>query len=193
MMRFTQLQQWILAGLLLVVARPAQAQVTNAILEASITGTLGIEQTAANSLPKLSQSKFTSPAFAKILGLPALSRDVVLALNYNVSSAHTNLFLTIYDKANKQQVTGVTVDENTVWFADAKGFVFRLDAPLPVPTNFAGGELVIVGRGKFASHGAPAAVTANVRGILVDAHGGGIPGIVLRATLKTGAPLDTAP
>lgn len=184
----------MLAGLLLVGASPARAQVTNAILQASVAGTVGIEETGQNSLPKLSQAGFNTAIFGKILGLPSLGPDIVLALNYDVTTAGTNLFLTVYDRANKEQITRVTDNESTVWFFDADEFIFRLHAQLPARfPSFGGGELTIVGHGKFAARHVPSAVSANVRGTLVDAHGNGIPGVILRATLKTSTSLQAVP
>lgn len=187
----------LLTILLAVVAGTARAQLSNVVLQAPISGVLGVQDIGQNSQVVLSQAAFNSDTLLTIIGISPQPNHVI-ALNFDLLNGRTNLSLLVFDKGFDGPVAGenITTAESTTFISDGQNFMFRLSARVPTRfPEFAGGLLEIAGHGQIRD-GLPTRVTASVRGLLVDARPfdtGGSTGVIMRATLKTGATLRRRP
>ena len=193
------LRRWALvvslAGASLLGALRSEAQVTNVVWRTTISGSLGIQALDQNLAPLQQTSKFKSADLLRmVLGGPA-TPSLVLALAIDLEPTGTNIFLSIFNKASRQN-SRITTNERTTLFQDGRNVVFDVSADIPSSTEIAGGHLRISGRGKVVG-GVPSKLTANVNGFLVDRQPTdlrGTTGLVMRATLRTsGAPLRVLP
>jgi hypothetical protein len=174
-----------------------EAAATNVIWQATLTGTLGIQGFAANAQPRLESTKLKTADFLRIVTGGVISGGEVLAVNIDLQGTDANFILTVFDKTSRQNIQRLSINETTTLISDGKNLVFSWDAPLVTGLgDLRGGRFKITGKGKISS-GVPAALKANVEGILIDARPGdlgGTTGVVLRATLTTvGAPLRVQP
>lgn len=185
----------VLMTAILVFGGTAHASVTNAIWEAALTGTLGIQEFRASVTPYMSVAQFKKGAFLGLLRSGGSSET--LAFNADMVNNQTNFYLSVYSTASRQNITRVTANEVTTIISDGNGFIFSLDADLPrggpptiLATTWGGGTIRITGRGRMIN-GTPALMKGSASGIFIDTRPGdlnGTTGLVTRARFSTSGP-----
>lgn len=181
-------------GLLLssLASGVSHAQTTNIIWKVKVKGEMGIQQHTTQLDRVIEKAKFKSQDVIRMIFGFTPTENQVLALNINVQGGQTNLFLSVYSKAIRQNIALLTTNNVTVLLQDNKQY-----------SSVAYGEVVggrgefrIAGRGK-QSHGFPITQSAKMSGYLLDplpSDIGGTTGLILRATVKTsGKPLRVDP
>ena len=188
----------------------AQADITNIIWQATLTGQVAIQQHDAKLSPRMSTAKFTNKSFIAMLGGTAGSANTgsttigtsssageVLGVNIDMAGGQTNLFLSLYDQTNRKNSVRITTNEVTTMISDGKNLAFTVEAPLiPTSNTWGGGFLRIAGTGHIVK-GVPAQLTGSAAGVFIDNRPGdlnGTTGLVLRAKLNTSnVPLRVLP
>ena len=197
----------IVAGMCL---KPAHADITNVIWQATLTGKLAIQQHDAKLLPRMSTAKFTNKSFISMVGGSAGSANAgsttigtstsageVLGVNIDMTGGQTNLFLSLYDRTNRKNSLRITTNEVTTMISDGKNLAFTVEAPLiPTSNTWGGGFLRFAGTGHIVK-GVPAQLSGSAEGVFIDNRPGdlnGTTGLVLRAKLNTSnVPLRVLP
>ena len=173
---------------------PAQADITNVIWKATLTGNLAIQQHDANLFPRMSVAKFSNKSFISMVG--GAGGDV-LGVNVDMAGGKTNVFLSLYDGIERKNSFRITTNEITTLISDGKNLAFTVEAPLISTFNtWGGGFLRIAGTGHIVK-GVPAQLNGSVEGVFIDNRPGdlnGTTGLVLRARLNTSTvPLRVLP
>jgi len=171
---------------------PARADITNVIWKATLTGKLAIQQHDAKLSPRMSIAKFTNKSFISMAG-----GGDVLGVNVDMAGGKTNVFLSLYDRTNRQNSLRITTNEITTVISDGRNLAFTVEAPLVrTGATWGGGFLRIAGTGHIVK-GVPAQLNGSVEGVFIDNRPGdlnGTTGLVLRARLNTSTvPLRVLP
>ena len=181
-------------GACLWATRRAEAQLTQVVWQAKIGGKIGIQGFDSKVMPKLDSAKFKGQDFLRtIFGTNQPVQE--FAITINMQPDGTNIFLSIFNTATRENFK-ITTDEQTTLFQDNKKVVFDVSADVPEGINIIGGHLRITGSGKVVG-GVPAKLKADVGGYLVERDPsdlGGTTGMLMHTTLSTsGKPLRALP
>ena len=124
----------------------------------------------------------------------APSPSEVLALEFHLDAASTNVNLVVYNKASRTVVTGITFNDDTTLLMDGRRGAFTVAAPVGFTSvTLQGGNLQLGGLVTEVRH-VPARVKCTMQGFLVappsasPPFGNSITGLVLSAKITTLSP-----
>ena len=174
----------------------AHADITNVIWQGALTGQMAIQRYDTKLVPQISIARFTNRSFLSRVG-GSTAANQVLGVNLVMVGGQTNLFLSIYDRNNRQNSLRLTTNETTTLVSDGKNLTFTVEAPmLKSGSTWGGGFIRIAGTGHIVK-GVPSGLNVAVEGVFIDNRPGdlnGTTGLVMRAKISTSnAPLRVLP
>lgn len=187
----------------------AYASLTNVIWEAKIQGKMAIQEFATSVEPRAKVTSFKSADFLRMVtGQSVAGGSKVaqpLALNIDMVGGRTNLYLTTFNRDNRENQTRLTTNETTTMISDGANLIFSMEAPLlaggtngiaGIASTWGGGFVRIVGSGKIVN-GVPAVLKGQITGYFIDTRPGdlkGTTGLLERTKFRTSnAPLRVQP
>lgn len=173
----------MLAG---VLATTAHAGISEAVWALELRGSLGIQNFSSSLQPQLQSESFNTKDLLRILGA-----QNTLALTVDMSGGETNLLISTFNRTSREntRLTSKFTTTTTI-LADGKNLTFSVNTRLQGSgLNAGGAQLRLAGRGRLIQ-GVPGGFRGNVGGWIIDLRPGdlgGTTGVVLRATMHTGA------
>ena len=171
---------------LLLVTR-SQAALDEVIWQATMSGSLGIQEFSSSIEPRLQRAGLGTKRFMTIVIGRAPDNSEKLALNVDMRGGATNIYLSVYNTVQRSSTLRLTASETTTMLTDGERISFTMDGLLRTAPNFGGGRVRLAGTGRMVQ-GVPTGLRANMTGILVDTRPTdlrGTTGLVLRATIRT--------
>ena len=163
----------------------AYASLTNVIWEAKIQGKMAIQEFATSVEPRAKVTSFKSADFLRMVtgqsGAAGNKLAQPLALNIDMVAGRTNLYLTTFNRDNRENQTRLTANETTTMISDGANLIFSMEAPLlaggsnGIASTWGGGFVRIAGRGKIVN-GVPAVLKGQITGYFIDTRPGDLKG-----------------
>ena len=131
---------------------PVQADITNVIWQATLSGKLAIQQYNVKLQPRMVVAKFTNRDFISMVEGTTTATNQVLGVNLVMVGGQTNFYLSVYDSSTRMNALRITTNEITTLVSDGNKLTFTVEAPILSSTTtngtWGGGFIRAHGQGR---------------------------------------------